>query len=193
MESLYKPLSKSDSTEIRLVKVYPGNFDPVPRCELAHAALDSSKTGSERLQYICLSYTWGDPANTANIRLNDIEFPVTLNLYSFLQHVQTVLYEVTKLLPAIMRDNLGVRHLLLQQMLKDPHFPRHLPSANADELDAFIRQHIRLWIGRKGKYDSDIDKSHGFLYGEGYTQEPEVCFFHFWIDALGSGREEPTD
>lgn len=184
MESLYHPLSSSDPAETRLVKIYPGPFDQVPRCELVHAALGSSNTGSERLQYICLSYTWGDPTTTANIRLNNIEFPVTLNLYSFLQHVQTVLYVVAKLLPEIIQDNLCVRHLLLQQMLKDPHFPRHLPFVSADELDAFIKHHVRLWIGKKGKYDSDVDNFHDFLYSEGYAKEPEVCFFHFWIDAL---------
>ncbi|KAH6723805.1 heterokaryon incompatibility, partial [Leptodontidium sp. MPI-SDFR-AT-0119] len=50
--------------------------------------------------YIALSYTWGDPGATVPIFLDDKQYPVTLNLHSFLQHAQSILSAILPYFPA---------------------------------------------------------------------------------------------
>lgn len=41
------------------------------------------------LDYVCLSYTWGDPSEQRRISLNGRPFRVRVNLYVALEHIQT--------------------------------------------------------------------------------------------------------
>ena len=83
--SPHRPLSQS---EIRLVKLYPGEFDDPVECVLEHVSLDSEP------EFIALSYTWGDPEVTSEIWLDGQEYHVTMNLKSFLQHTQALLRHI---------------------------------------------------------------------------------------------------
>ena len=89
--SPHRPLSESDHIEIRLVKLYPGHFDDPVRCVLEHVSLATNP------DFIALSYTWGDPTATSPILLDGQKYPVTTNLKSFLQHMQTLLYHTVRL------------------------------------------------------------------------------------------------
>ncbi|KAI1164195.1 heterokaryon incompatibility protein-domain-containing protein [Nemania serpens] len=80
--SLYQPISKKN--EIRLLTLEPGQRDDEIRCTLANVRL------SWRTKFEALSYTWGDPKNTAPITLSGHEVEVTANLHSALRDLRYV-------------------------------------------------------------------------------------------------------
>jgi hypothetical protein len=186
MPSIYKPLSKSDPSEIRLVKIYPGEFDQVPRCELSHASLKSGANGSTREPYTSLSYTWGDPKGTSSIRLNGTDHAVTHNLYSFLQHMQTILFRIAPSLPPLFLNNAFMRHMLLQRIITDPHFPRDMPSTAKRVLDLFVRRHICELLEEMEVDAAKVDA----VYLDASPADPAQCFLHFWIDALCINQQD---
>ncbi|KAI9775679.1 MAG: hypothetical protein M1839_000946 [Geoglossum umbratile] len=95
----YRPLSPTDMSEIRIVKLYPAKFDEGIRCELMHLSLDEAKF----TQYMALSYTWGTPAATTPILLKGKPFPVTRNLEGFLRHAQSIGLAIAERLPPMFR------------------------------------------------------------------------------------------
>ena len=91
----YQPL-KGES-EIRILRLLPGTFDDEIHCHLKHMDLD------DPLDYIALSYVWGDPKATKPIRIGygstEITergqtsrqlrlFQVTTNLEAVLRHIR---------------------------------------------------------------------------------------------------------
>jgi hypothetical protein len=97
-ESPHQPLTQLDPLEIPLVKLYPGNFDDEVRCELEHALLDG-----DNFTYTAVSYAWGDPNVTDSVLLDGMRHPVTVNLHSFLRHMQAILLAVTRFLPGALQ------------------------------------------------------------------------------------------
>ncbi|KAF2277930.1 HET-domain-containing protein [Westerdykella ornata] len=91
-QSVYKPLSPNQT---RLLKIHPCNF-PVSllKCDLITATLHE-ETGAipldstHPLPYEALSYTWGDPAPTEKIQVNDIPFYISKNLYIALKNLRS--------------------------------------------------------------------------------------------------------
>ena len=88
METIqYRPLDPS-KTEIRLIELFPRTTNTstqrerAPRCNLIHASLD------DKLDYVALSYTWGDPRDTEIITVGHSSVSVTRNLHSALEHLQ---------------------------------------------------------------------------------------------------------
>ncbi len=77
----YQPLS-ANSKEIRLALIQPEIDSPDINCSLEHAFL------GERPPYEALSYNWGDPSDTVDIKLNGHPFPVTRNLATSLQYLR---------------------------------------------------------------------------------------------------------
>ena len=83
---LYFPLSPRTS-HIRLLVLYPGNFDDQISCGLVHHDLDRS-----RLQkFEALSYTWGDASHSSSILLKGQGFRVTKNLEAALRNLRPLL------------------------------------------------------------------------------------------------------
>ncbi|RYP12210.1 hypothetical protein DL767_011415 [Monosporascus sp. MG133] len=77
---LYRPLDKSRH-EIRLITILPCENDDEPvACRLETASL------TDELEYVAMSYVWGDPSVTKDILVNDTVFPVTTNLEAGLWH-----------------------------------------------------------------------------------------------------------
>jgi hypothetical protein len=67
--SPYRPLSLTDKTEIRLVKIYPGEFNDRPRCELEHvslASLDCSHLAKEISETNHPDQSWTEDRNSEN-------------------------------------------------------------------------------------------------------------------------------
>jgi hypothetical protein len=58
--SPHQPLSTTDPSEIRIIKLFPGNFDDAIRCELEHMSLEVE----DCLPFAAVSYCWGDPKGT---------------------------------------------------------------------------------------------------------------------------------
>ncbi|KAN0099553.1 HET domain containing protein [Hyaloscypha variabilis] len=88
METIqYRPLDPS-KTEIRLIELFPRTTNTstqrerAPRCNLIHASLD------DKLDYVALSYTWGDPRDTEIITVGHSSVSVTRNLHSALEHLR---------------------------------------------------------------------------------------------------------
>ena len=145
-ESPHQPLTHLDPLEIRLVKLYPGNSDDEVRCELEHVLL-----GGNKPTYTALSYAWGDTGVTDSILLDGMRYPVTVNLHSFLKHMQTILLAVTRFLPDALQTpqphNTPLRHFAVQSMLEDPDFPRGFPSTEDSVMRQFVRRHTRKVLG----------------------------------------------
>lgn len=141
-EPPHRPLTQLNPLEIRLVKLYPGNFDDGVRCELEHVLLDGNKSA-----YTAVSYAWGDPDVTDSILLDGVRYPVTANLHSFLRHMQTILLAATRFLPAARQapqpHYTPLRHFVLQSMLEDPEFPRDFPSTGDSVMRQLVRRHTR--------------------------------------------------
>lgn len=107
----YQPLE--GRSEIRILRLLPGKFDEEIQCLLKHMDLD------EPLEYIALSYVWGNPKVTKPIRLGYdsttiIErgqtskipslFQVTTNLEAALRHIRRLDHERILWIDAICID-----------------------------------------------------------------------------------------
>jgi len=85
----YQTLQET-SSEIRLLTLTP-DLDSPPTynsqtyisCSLTHASLDQ-----ELPPYFALSYTWGNPENTALISVDGVLIPITQNLHDALARLQ---------------------------------------------------------------------------------------------------------
>lgn len=79
----YKPLDTA-RREIRLAYIAPASQDAPIVCNLIHVSLNSD------VQYLALSYVWGDPSRTLPIQLDGHTFQVTENLEAALRHVRLI-------------------------------------------------------------------------------------------------------
>ncbi|KAF2830434.1 HET-domain-containing protein [Ophiobolus disseminans] len=76
-------ISLPDKPHIRVLELYPGNWNDPIECELNHVSLSDTTA-----KYEALSYTWGDATERRNIRCNTFLVDVTQNLFSALQHLR---------------------------------------------------------------------------------------------------------
>lgn len=67
---------------MRLVTLLPGDFSNDIRCTLTTVSLIDEPF------YEALSYVWGNPTNRCDINLQDVSFPVTINLESALRYLR---------------------------------------------------------------------------------------------------------
>jgi hypothetical protein len=72
-------------SEIRLVRVLPGEVSATIECELDRVEMDEA----HKHCYKALSYTWGSPSATRVITLDGEDFKVTQNLWSALHHLRS--------------------------------------------------------------------------------------------------------
>ncbi|KAL7940715.1 heterokaryon incompatibility domain-containing protein [Trichoderma barbatum] len=79
---LYQQLPLND-LEIRLLRLQPSAGSTEIRASITKCSLPELKNGSYFFK--ALSYTWGQASVTKKIVINAIAFPVTANLYAFLQ------------------------------------------------------------------------------------------------------------
>lgn len=78
--------------DVRLLTILPKSIvgsSPKLACFLENANLNAAP------RYIAVSYTWGSPHNTSTILVNGVDFTVTVNLATLLQHLQHEIEEVT--------------------------------------------------------------------------------------------------
>ncbi|KAM7185053.1 Heterokaryon incompatibility protein (HET) domain containing protein [Naviculisporaceae sp. PSN 640] len=68
--------------EIRLLAIFPGDWNDQIRAELRPVSLDANP------QYRALSYVWGDTNNQPAITVNGLEFHVTKNLFVALRRLR---------------------------------------------------------------------------------------------------------
>ncbi|KAH8652807.1 heterokaryon incompatibility protein-domain-containing protein [Tricladium varicosporioides] len=81
--SIYEPL-EIESYEIRMLTLLPGPPGSVVRCRLEKTFLINPT------KYAALSYCWGDSKITAKIIVNDVDYPVTVNLMEALQQLRSL-------------------------------------------------------------------------------------------------------
>ncbi|KAL7905861.1 heterokaryon incompatibility protein domain-containing protein, partial [Trichoderma velutinum] len=84
-ELLYQQLLLNE-LEIRLLRLESSAGSTEIRASLIKRSLLDIKSGGPFFE--ALSYTWGPPTITKDIFINGIAFPVTANLYAFLQNYQ---------------------------------------------------------------------------------------------------------
>ena len=80
---IYYPLDVA-KLEIRVVEIISNEPERPVECRLLTVSLKDNP------DFMALSYLWGDPLDTVDIRLNGHVFPVTRNLESTLRHIQTL-------------------------------------------------------------------------------------------------------
>ncbi|KAI4657286.1 uncharacterized protein J4E79_007358 [Alternaria viburni] len=96
----------------RLIQIRPGfSVDGLPDCYLQNALVQESN-------YICLSYTWGQPGDEYPIKLDGKLFHVRQNLYDFLQAARQRLTFCTLWIDALCINQTDVeeRNHQVQQM-----------------------------------------------------------------------------
>ena len=81
---IFEPLNAARE-EIRLVVIHPSEENNAPiECTLLGASLEDDTD----LEYLTLSYAWGDPSVTSPVIVNDVEHQVTTNLKAALQRLR---------------------------------------------------------------------------------------------------------
>jgi hypothetical protein len=78
----YKPLSRKG--DIRVLVLLPGDHCSPIRCELNHTALRGG------IDYIAISYAWGDLQDLRTMFIDDCEMQVTVSLEGALRHFRTL-------------------------------------------------------------------------------------------------------
>jgi hypothetical protein len=74
--SIYRQLSGS---EIRLIRLFPGNWDDLISYELVYVPFD------DQPKYVALSYAWGDAAETQQVVVNGHIYHITISLFTGLR------------------------------------------------------------------------------------------------------------
>ncbi|KAI0171851.1 heterokaryon incompatibility protein-domain-containing protein [Hypoxylon sp. FL1284] len=69
------PYRELSGTDVRLIRILPGDDGDVIKCHIDQIPLDSSP------KYFALSYVWGDTSDMRTIKLNNHPFEVTQGLY----------------------------------------------------------------------------------------------------------------
>lgn len=81
--SLYTSLPLDESrSEIRLLEIISDGSNATVECKLSVASL------KDKPAFTALSYVWGDPKVTEDIKVNNHVVPVTTNLTSALKHAK---------------------------------------------------------------------------------------------------------
>lgn len=83
LPSFYEALDL-ESYEIRMLTLLPGPPGSVVRCTLEKTGLINPT------KYAALSYCWGDSKAVTNIIVNDVEYPVTVNLADALHELRSL-------------------------------------------------------------------------------------------------------
>ena len=191
--SPHEPLSSSDPSEIRLIKLFPGAYDDSVRCELHHVSL-SYEYGTS---FIALSYTWGLPNVTIPIRLNGDSFPVTTNLHSFLRHMQAVILAIAAWLPRPLRQpdetSTKIRHTIVSFVLHDEDFPRQFPF-DALAIESLVLRHC-LGFAQACRLE---DLGHLAEFVDDYGVDDDdyddndlaECYLNFWVDAVCINQQD---
>ncbi|RYP64077.1 hypothetical protein DL771_008936 [Monosporascus sp. 5C6A] len=140
---LYKPLDRSRN-EIRLIIILPCENDDEPvACRLETASLN------DEVEYVAMSYVWGDPSVTKNIVVNDTVFPVTTNLEAGLWH-----FRKYGLLPC--EDKTGDARLWVDAICINQ---QDVPERNQQValMGVLFRNanFVLSWLGLPGKYRID--------------------------------------
>ena len=81
--------------QTRIVRIHPGLLGSVLVADLLHAnivALDGLvlDSNSEHVQYEALSYSWGNPEFTGELRLNGVSYPITSQMQMVLRRFRMV-------------------------------------------------------------------------------------------------------
>ncbi|KAH9903664.1 heterokaryon incompatibility protein-domain-containing protein [Xylariomycetidae sp. FL2044] len=90
LASYYINRSKSGRWATRILILEPGTFDSglvakLVTTYIVHFSGVIVPDSQQRIEYVALSYTWGLADFRRYIRINGVEFPITDNLYAFLQ------------------------------------------------------------------------------------------------------------
>ncbi|KAK4449754.1 heterokaryon incompatibility protein-domain-containing protein [Podospora aff. communis PSN243] len=131
----YPPIKQR--TDLRLLRVYPGNFDDPLRCDIFTTNVDTA-------DFEAISYTWadesGDSCASSSILLNSTQFPVTRNCEMALKRV---------------RERVIIRHIWIDAVCID--------QANDDERGHQVRlmpqiysraRSVLVYIGEAAKMSS---------------------------------------
>jgi len=111
----YQPLD-SNTTQIRLLAIRPGQGGDTISCTLRHVYLD------EKPQYEALSYSWGDPSQTHEIGifLHGDLLKVTPNLFAALKYLRQEATETVLWVDALCIDQANVQERSSQvQRMRD--------------------------------------------------------------------------
>jgi len=187
--SPHKPLSQSNPSEIRLVRLYAAKFDDQPRCTLENYSL----TGEKEQPYIALSYTWGDANVTSPILLDGQQYPVTTNLHRFLRHAQALFSTIVKAVPPQLREKQRQSDLqiLFCDIIGDPNVLRDPLDESTDEIAKLIESKLpkldeNHLPGQHGQLADAMEKIYGTTSG---TSDPDGCYLDLWIDAISINQK----
>jgi hypothetical protein len=113
----YDPLPRNDN--IRLLSLLPGENNEDIHCSLSLSFL-SEELQQRSCEYEVLSYTWGSSERNHRVLIDDLDFPVTANLFAALRGFRLCSQVRTLWVDAICinQDDISERHNQAQKM---PH------------------------------------------------------------------------
>ncbi|KAH7350605.1 heterokaryon incompatibility protein-domain-containing protein [Rhexocercosporidium sp. MPI-PUGE-AT-0058] len=101
MDFKYSPLGANEFRLLTLHPRFPDSHEDVSPREFPISCTLIPYSRAQSPPYKALSYTWGDPSNTAPITVNGSTFHVTANLFAALEHIRDDTSAVTLWIDAI--------------------------------------------------------------------------------------------
>ena len=81
------PINRNRS-EIRLLTLHPGDFDPPIRCSVSHFSLDEKDWKTDEFKYIALPYRWSE--GDREILIDGRQFKIGDNLFNALLQLRQI-------------------------------------------------------------------------------------------------------
>ena len=133
----------TEEDAIRLLALFPDQQAEEVKCKIVHTTL------SEKPHYEALSYTWGQFKSCAWIKLENVLFPVTTNLYGALKDLRLV-------------DQ--IRHLWVDSLCIDQYNDREKCTQVQRMAIIYFQAHrVLAWLGPSA---SNSDMAIDFVNGE---------------------------
>jgi hypothetical protein len=138
----YEPLPRNDN--IRLLNLLPGESNEDIHCFLSLSFL-SEELQQPSCEYEALSYTWGSNERPHRVLIDDLDFPVTANLFAALRGFRLCSQVRTLWVDAICinQDDISERHDQVQKM-------SHIFRA---------AKNVLFWPGEEGNRTTNLQKN----------------------------------
>jgi hypothetical protein len=138
----YEPLPRNDN--IRLLSLLPGEGNDIIHCSLSLSSL-SEELMQPSCEYEALLYTWGSSERPQRVLIDDLDFPVTANLYDALREIRFRSKTRTLWVDAICinQDDISERHDQVQKMA-------HIFKAS---------KNVLFWPGEEGNGTTNLQRN----------------------------------
>ena len=146
--SIYRALSGS---EIRLIRLRPGDWDDPIICDLIYLPLD------DRPKFMALSYAWGDPTRTRPITLDGQPYNITTNLFRALRRLRYMLIKAGEMPETFLTESIDSFHLWADAICINQNNDEEKTSQISRMRDIYsLAGRVCAWLGENEENDRKI-------------------------------------